>query len=488
MPIRFYNTFEGKKEEFVPIYNGMVKLYVCGVTVYDNCHIGHARSAIVFDVICRYLKAKGYDVTFVKNFTDIDDKIIKKANIEDVPWKEIGEKYIKSFYEDMDALNILRPTHEPKATDHIDDMICLVETLLKKGYAYNTNGDVYFSVESFKNYGALSKRTLEEMLAGARVEVDDRKRNPLDFALWKATKEGEPSWDTPFGKGRPGWHLECSVMSTKYLGNPFDIHGGGKDLVFPHHENEKAQTEAATGNKFVNYWIHNGFVNIQKEKMSKSLGNFLTIKDFIKEYHPETLRLFFLSTHYKSPIDYNEKSIEDSNNVLYRLYHTIGRALEIERSTEIMPREFAETKAIEQKFYEAMDDDFNTALALSCIFELSKILNKLIDGKDESALPFILYTKNIFFSLADILGFLKSDFDTFDSLEKIRHLTRIGLDVSSLENLIKERVDARKNRDYKRADDIRETLSAQGILLQDSPKGTEWRIKNIFTPKGEDKL
>jgi cysteinyl-tRNA synthetase len=487
MTIRVYNTFTGKKEEFIPVQAGKVKLYVCGVTVYDHCHIGHARSAIVFDVIYRYLRTKGHEVTFVKNFTDIDDKIIKKANIEGIPWKEVGTKYISSFYEDMDALNILRPTHEPKATDHIDEMIVLVETLLKKGYAYNTKGDVYFSVESFKGYGALSKRTLEEMVAGARVEVDERKRNPLDFALWKASKEGEPSWDTPFGKGRPGWHLECSVMSTKYLGNPFDIHGGGKDLVFPHHENERAQTEAATGSKFVNYWMHNGFVNIQKEKMSKSLGNFLLIKDFIKEYHPEALRLFFLSTHYRSPVDYNEKSIEDNNSTLYRLYYTLERALKIERSTLAAPREFIEAAEIEKKFYEAMDDDFNTALALSCIFELSKTLNKLIDQNDESALPFIVYTMNVFTSLADVLGLLKSDFDVFDSQEKVRHLTRVGLDISSLEGLMKERVEARKNKDYKRADEIREMLSGQGIFLQDSPKGTEWRIKNIFALKGEDR-
>jgi cysteinyl-tRNA synthetase len=481
MTIRVYNTFTGKKEEFIPVHTGKVKLYVCGVTVYDHCHIGHARSAIVFDVIYRYLKAKGYDVAFVKNFTDIDDKIIKKANIEGIPWQEVGTKYITSFYEDMDALNILRPTHEPKATDHIDEMIVLVETLLKKGHAYNTNGDIYFSVESFKSYGALSKRTLDEMVAGARVEVDERKRNPLDFALWKASKEGEPSWDTPFGKGRPGWHLECSVMSTKYLGNPFDIHGGGKDLVFPHHENERAQTEAATGSKFVNYWMHNGFVNIQKEKMSKSLGNFLLIKDFIKEYHPEALRLFFLSTHYRSPIDYNEKSIEDNNNILYRLYHTLERAFRIERSAGVAPKEFVEAAEIEKKFYEAMDDDFNAALALSYVLEISRTLNKLIDQNDESAWPFIVYTRNVFTSIADILGFLKSDFDVFDSQEKIRHLARVGLDMFSLECLMKERVEARKDKNYKRADEIREMLSRQGILLQDSPEGTKWIIKNIPT-------
>ena len=483
MSIRVYNTSTGKREDFKPVNEGSVKLYVCGVTVYDHCHIGHARSAIVFDVIYRYLMAKGYDVTFVKNFTDIDDKIIKKAWIEGIPWKEVGEKYIKSFYEDMEALNILRPTFEPKATDHIDDMIALVERLIETGHAYNINGDVYFSVESFKPYGELSKRSLEEMMAGARVEVDERKRNPLDFALWKASKENEPFWDTPFGKGRPGWHIECSVMSTKYLGNPFDIHGGGKDLVFPHHENEKAQSEAATGRKFVNYWIHNGFVNIEKEKMSKSLGNFLLIKDFVKEYHPETLRLFFLSTHYRNPVDYGDKSIEDNNNAIYRLYYTLDRALEVEKAAAVTPADFPEASEIEKKFYEAMDDDFNTALALSYVFELSKMLNKLIDEKDESSLPFIAYTKSVFASLANLLGLLNSDFATFDSQEKVRHLTRVGLDVSTVESLIRERVVARKNKDFKRADEVREILSRQGVILQDTPRGTEWRIKSTLTAK-----
>ncbi|HBE45031.1 MAG TPA: cysteine--tRNA ligase, partial [Deltaproteobacteria bacterium] len=282
MALKIYNTLTLKKEAFKPIEKNVIKLYVCGVTVYGHCHIGHARSAIVFDVVYRYLLEKGYNVIFIKNFTDIDDKIIRRASEEGISWKEVGEKYIKSFYEDMDALHVLRPVHEPRATEHIEDMVRLVETLLEKGYAYKVNGNVYFSVERYKKYGELSKRTLEEMLAGARVEIDERKKNPLDFALWKASKEGEPFWETPFGTGRPGWHIECSVMSTKYLNNPFDIHGGGKDLIFPHHENEKAQTEAATGKPFVNYWMHNGFVNMEKEKMSKSIGNIFLIKDFLK--------------------------------------------------------------------------------------------------------------------------------------------------------------------------------------------------------------
>ncbi|MBP8625514.1 MAG: cysteine--tRNA ligase [Syntrophorhabdaceae bacterium] len=477
MNINIFNTFTGKKEAFKPITDNLVRLYVCGVTVYDHCHIGHARSAIVFDVIVRYLRVKGYDVAFVKNFTDIDDKIIKKSIEEGISWKEVSEKYIASFYEDMDALNIMRPTYEPKATDHIDDMIRLVETLLKNDNAYIMEGDVYFSVESYKDYGALSKRTLDDMIAGARVDINEKKKNPLDFALWKSSKEGEPWWDAPFGRGRPGWHIECSVMSTRYLGNPFDIHGGGKDLIFPHHENERAQTEAATGKKFVNYWMHNGFVNIDKEKMSKSLGNILLIKDFIKEYHPETLRLFFLSNHYRSPVDYNEKSIEDTNSALYRLYHTIERADELTRDKDIKQEVFSEAEDIKNRFFEAMDDDFNTALALSCIFELSRIINRLMDIQDEGSLPFIAHTKSTILYLADILGILKDRWQEYDEHEKKRHLARIGLDPSELERAIKERAEARKNRDFKKADSIRNNLLDRGIILQDTPGGTEWRVK-----------
>jgi len=485
MGIRVYNTFTRKKEEFKPVVEGKIKLYVCGVTVYDHCHIGHARSAIVFDVIYRYFLAKGNEVTFVKNFTDIDDKIIKKSHIEGIPWKDVAEKYIASFYDDMDALNVLRPTYEPRATDHIDDMVALVDILIKKGIAYKVNGDVYFSVEGYKGYGELSGRSLDEMMAGARVEIDEKKRNPLDFALWKSSKEGEPKWPTPFGEGRPGWHIECSAMSAKYLGLPFDIHGGGKDLVFPHHENERAQTESATGERFANYWLHNGFVNIEKEKMSKSIGNILLIKDFIKEFHPEVLRLFFLSTHYRNPIDYNEKSIEDTNQALYRLYYTLERIAELEKKLgPVEPKPYGEAEELEKNFYEAMDDDFNTALALSYIFELSKMLNKMID--DDPALngPFILFTKRLFLFLANTLGLLLDDLAHFTSTEKIRHLNRVGLSLEKLNTMIAERAEARKKKDYKTGDEIRDALAGMGILLQDSPKGTEWRIKHITT-KGE---
>lgn len=483
MELRVYNTISGKKEIFAPLEKSKVKMYACGVTVYDHCHIGHARSGIVFDTVFRYLKAKGFEVTFVKNFTDIDDKIIRKSQDEKVSWKEIGEKFIASFHEDMDALNILRPTHEPRATEHIDDMIQLVDTLLKNGHAYMSDGDVYFSVESYKGYGGLSKRSLDEMLAGARVEIGEKKRNPLDFALWKASKEGEPSWKTPFGDGRPGWHLECSVMSTRYLGNPFDIHGGGKDLVFPHHENERAQTEAATGNTFVNYWVHNGFVNIDMEKMSKSLGNTLLIKDFLKEYHPEVLRLFFLTTHYRSPIDYTARSIDDANSVLHRLYHTYDRAQQLMKGKPSSPVQHAEADELKSKFYEAMDDDFNTALAISYVYELSKILNKLADDNDESSTARIPYVSGILKTLTSVLGLLYDDPAAFEAQEKVRYLARSGLDTTFIENAIRERAEARKNKQFQKSDEIRTMLADKGIALLDTPQGTEWRI-NLQISKG----
>lgn len=481
MALKVHNTISGKKEDFTPITEGKVKLYVCGVTVYDHCHIGHARSAIVFDTIYRYLLSKGYDVTYVRNFTDIDDKIISRSHAENVAWQEIGQKYIQSFYEDMDALGILRPSHEPRATEHIGDMIALVDTLLKKGHAYSIDGDVYFSVDSFKNYGQLSKRPLEDMMAGARVEVDEKKKNPLDFALWKASKEGEPSWDAPFGAGRPGWHIECSVMSTLYLGNPFDIHGGGKDLVFPHHENEKAQTEAATGERFVNYWVHNGFVNIDREKMSKSIGNTLLIRDFLKEYHPEVLRLFYLSNHYRSPVDYSTQSIDDINTALHRLYYTRERAIEAQKGKQFEPRPFAIADEMIKKFAEAMDDDFNTALAISYIFDLSKEINRMVEKKDESALGLLASAEAAFESMAGTVGLLEDTLDSLESQEKLKHLTRMGLDVSFIENAINDRIEARKDKNFQKADEIRNMLAEKGIMLLDTAGGTQWRIKTTVS-------
>jgi cysteinyl-tRNA synthetase len=450
---------------------------VCGVTVYSDSHIGHARSAIVFDVVSRYLRASGYDVNYVRNFTDIDDKIINRANAEKRDWKEIGETYIASFREDMAALGVLPPTREPRATEHIGDMIAIIEELIRKGCAYRVDGSVYFSVSKDRSYGELSGRTPDEMMAGARVEVDERKKDPLDFALWKESKPGEPAWDSPFGKGRPGWHIECSTMSIKYLGNPFDMHGGGKDLVFPHHENERAQAECATGRRFVNYWVHNGFVTMDREKMSKSLGNILLIKDFLKRYHADVLRLFFLSAHYRNPVDYSEKAIDNADSALRRLYATLERASGIGTPSAAPPVSNAEIDGLEKSFYAAMDDDFNTAFALSYVFDLQTALNRMMDEDGQTNLALILKGRDLLLSLANTLGLLTQDAGEFGRLETGRALGALGLDESAIESAVRRRAEARLNRDYKRADEIRNSLLEKGIILLDTPEGTKWRVK-----------
>jgi cysteinyl-tRNA synthetase len=477
MALKIYSSLTGKKEDFVPVTSGQAKLYVCGVTVYDHSHVGHARSAIVFDVISRYLRSAGYDVTYVRNFTDIDDKIIKRANSEGRDWKEIAETHIESFRNDMSRLGVLPPTFEPKATDHIDEMVGLIDQLVKKGFAYQLNGSVYFSVSKDKGYGGLSGRSLDDMIAGARIEVDERKQDPLDFALWKESKPGEPAWDSPFGRGRPGWHIECSTMSIKYLGNPFDVHGGGKDLVFPHHENERAQAECATGRKFVNYWVHNGFVTMDREKMSKSLGNFMLIKDFLKLHHPEILRLFFLSTHYRNPIDYTDKAIESAESALQRLYGTLERISEIPGLEQIASTESDEITQFEKRFHGAMEDDFNTALALSAVFDLVTAINRLLDDGDASSLSFVARGRETLLSLANLLGLLTDDVAIFARYESHRHLSTAGLDEKGVETAIASRTEARQGRDFKRADQIRSDLLEKGILLLDTPQGTKWRIK-----------
>ncbi len=477
MALKIYNSLKGEKEDFIPVSAGQARLYVCGVTVYDHSHIGHARSVIVFDVIYRYLKTAGYDVIYVRNFTDIDDKIIKKANTEGRDWKEVGTTYIASFREDMAALGVLPPTHEPKATDHIGDMIALIEQLVQRGYAYQVDGDVYFSVAKDKGYGQLSGRTLDEMMAGARIDVDERKKDPLDFALWKQSKPGEPSWDSPFGKGRPGWHIECSAMSIKYLGSPFDMHGGGKDLIFPHHENERAQAECGTGHKFVNYWVHNGFVTMDREKMSKSLGNIFLIKDFLKAYHPDVLRLFFLSAHYRNPVDYTQRSIENADSALQRLYAILERVAGLDGIQAATPASNEEMDGLEAKFYAAMDDDFNTALALSSIFDLATVINRMIDEDAKASLPFIAGGRDMLLRLANLLGLLTQDVESFTRYQTARHLREVGLDEAQIEDAIQGRAEARKNKDYKRADEIRNTLLKKGITLLDTPQGTKWRIK-----------
>jgi cysteinyl-tRNA synthetase len=488
MALRVYNTMTQKKEELIPLQKGRIGMYACGVTVYDLCHIGHARSAVVFDVIYRYLRHKGYDVTYVRNFTDVDDKIINRAQEEGVGTEEIAARYIEEFYTDMGALGLLPPTVEPKATEHIAEMIALVQRLIEKGRAYEVEGDVYFAVASFPDYGKLSKRSLDEMQAGARVEVDERKRNPLDFALWKATKPGEPSWDSPWGEGRPGWHIECSAMSQKYLGDTLDIHGGGKDLIFPHHENEIAQAEGATGRPFVRFWLHNGFVNIDKEKMSKSLGNFLTIKDILKAYHPETVRFFLLSRHYRSPVDFSTQGMVEARQNLERFYQTLagidealaqgGEKVGGKKGTSA--KEAAANQKAEEftkHFEEAMDDDFNTAVAIAGLFELSHDLNRFLQDPSPHASHILRKGREAFAVAREVLGIFQEDPHVFLERERQRKIQALTITQAEIEKLIAERNDARSNKNWKRADEIRDQLASQGIVLEDTSKGTTWRVE-----------
>jgi cysteinyl-tRNA synthetase len=486
MALRVYNTMTQKKEEFIPLHQKRVGMYACGVTVYDLCHIGHARSAVVFDVIYRYLQHKGYEVTYVRNFTDVDDKIINRAQQEGVSTEEIAARYIKEFYVDMEALGLLPPTIEPKATEHIAEMIALVQRLMEKGHAYQVDGDVYYAVESFPGYGRLSKRSIDEMQAGARVEVDERKKNPLDFALWKAAKPGEPSWDSPWGKGRPGWHIECSAMSQKYLGDTLDIHGGGKDLIFPHHENEIAQAEGATGKPFARFWLHNGFVNIAKEKMSKSLGNFLTIKEILKAYHPEVVRFFLLSRHYRSPIDYSTQGMEEARQNLKRFYQTlsgIDEALQKTagkqkgRSTSEETTARKNVDAFAQRFEEAMDDDFNTAAALAPLFELSHDLNRMLQGASAQRTEILHQGKEAFALAGKVLGIFQEEPRAFLEQEQQRKSQKLTITPAAIEALIKERNQARGKKNWRRADEIRDQLASQGIILEDGPQGTTWRVQ-----------
>ena len=505
MALRIYNTLTGKKEEFIPLQKKKVGMYVCGVTVYDLCHIGHARSAIVFDAICRYLRYRGYEVTFIRNFTDIDDKIIRRANEEGVDCKTIAEKYIGEFNIDMAGLGLEKPAIEPRATEHIPEMIQLISNLIEKGFAYQGGGDVFYSVEKFKDYGKLSQRNLEEMEAGARVEIDEKKNNPLDFALWKASKPGEPFWESPWGKGRPGWHIECSVMSQKYLGETFDIHGGGKDLIFPHHENEIAQSEAATGKPFVRYWIHNGFVNINKEKMSKSLGNILTIKGILKDWHPKVIRLFLLSSHYRSPVDFSIDGFSEARTALDRFYTTLkGIQDEIrkipspskERATKLPSPLKGEgggghgsildecRQAIESfqtRFEEAMDDDFNTAQALGYFYDLQTHLNSLLDiSKGQPTEEIISVLKKAFDYFAKmgwVFGLFREDPTAYIEKQKEEGLKRLNLSEEEIQKWIEDRNAARKQKNWKRGDEIRSDLFSKGIVLEDTPSGTIWKIK-----------
>ncbi len=478
MSLRLYNSLTRKKEEFIPLVENRVGMYVCGVTVYDHCHVGHARAGAVFDTIYRYLKHLGYEVNYVRNFTDIDDKIINRAKEEGRPWQEVTEQYIRAFYEDMGKLNIELPTVEPKATDHIPEMTAMISTLIEQGKAYDKDGDVFYSVLSFPGYGHLSGKNTDDLLTGARVDVNEDKRNPLDFALWKKSKQGEPSWDSPWGPGRPGWHIECSAMGKKYLGETFDIHGGGKDLIFPHHENEIAQSCGASGKAPVKYWIHNGFVNIDKEKMSKSLGNFFTLRDIYKRHHPEVLRLFLISSHYRNPIDFSEKNIEDAAKVLTRFYEGI------ETAQKILPEKAAsasanavKTSAFMQKFENAMNDDFNTAVAVAHLNEELRKMNTLAKEKKTG------FEADLEVSLAglkkagNVLGlFYRSPKEFQSEMFQLKN-QELHLDTEKIERLIAERNSARTAKDWGKADQCRDDLTAMGVVLEDTPKGTQWKIK-----------
>lgn len=474
MPLKIYNTLTRKKETFEPLTPGKIKMYVCGITVYDECHLGHARAAIVFDVVYRYLKHLGYDVTYIRNFTDVDDKIIRKSQETKTPWQDITERYIKSYQEQTAKLNCLSPTSEPKATEHIPEMLKIIQQLIDKGLAYPSNGDVFYRVRKFPNYGVLSQKKIDELESGARIEVDEKKEDPLDFALWKSAKPGEPEWDSPWGKGRPGWHIECSAMSMKYLGERFDIHGGGRDLMFPHHVNEIAQSEGATGKSpFAKYWIHNGFVNINAEKMSKSLGNFRSIPAILEQWDPEVVRYFLLSAHYASPLDFTDDAIANAREGLSRVYETLLR-LQNSPDTEVnWEIEF------EKILSAGMDDDFNVSSVIGDLFVRLRELNALINthgGLSKKSKEDIL--KGFRETIGGVIGIFNSDPAAFFNKLKMKGLETAALNEAEIQAFIVERKQARASRDFKRSDEIRQELSAKGILLKDNPDGTtSWEIK-----------
>lgn len=461
--MKILNTLTRRKEEFVPINEGKVGIYVCGPTVYDYIHIGNARPMIVFDTLRRYLEYKGYDVNYVSNFTDVDDKIIKRANEEGVDASVISERYIAEVKKDMAALNVREATTHPKATEEIPDMIEMVKTLIEKGYAYEVNGTVYFRTRKFKDYGKLSKKNIDDLRSGNRdllVSGVDEKEDPLDFVLWKPKKEGEPSWPSPWGDGRPGWHLECSVMSKKYIGDVIDIHAGGEDLVFPHHENEIAQSEAANGTEFARYWMHNGFLKINNEKMSKSLGNFFTVREIAEKYPLQVIRFFMLSAHYRSPLNFSADLVEASKNGLERILTAVDRLKSISGTEGEVDRAVAdEMDAFVKKYEAAMDDDLNTADAISVIFELVKYAN--VNVTEESTKATVELVLNTVTKLCDILGIIT------EKKEEI-------LD-SDIEALIEERQAARKAKNFARADEIRDQLSDMGIILEDTREGVKWK-------------
>ncbi|HSJ49514.1 MAG TPA: cysteine--tRNA ligase [Gammaproteobacteria bacterium] len=459
--LQIYNSLTRQKEDFVPIEPGKVRMYVCGMTVYDLCHLGHARVLVVFDVVVRHLRALGYEVTYVRNITDIDDKIIQRAHENGEPIDALTGRFITAMHEDAEALGVLPPDLEPRATTSMDEIIAMIETLVAKGYAYAAgNGDVYYDVSRFEGYGRLSGKNPEDLRAGARVEVAEAKDDPLDFVLWKAAKPGEPSWPSPWGAGRPGWHIECSAMSTQCLGNHFDIHGGGMDLQFPHHENEIAQSEGATGCHFVNYWIHNGFVQVDQEKMSKSLGNFFTVREILARYQPEEVRYFILASHYRSPLNYSDDNLDKARAALTRFYTALRG---------VSPGEALEGSEYQRRFSAAMDDDFNSAEALAVLFELARELNRAREAGTGEA-PRLAAT---LMHLGARLGILQADPLQYLRGQPVR--TTGGLEDEEIEARIQARLDARARKDWAEADRIRDELQAAGIQLEDAAGTTRWR-------------
>ncbi|MBE5782629.1 MAG: cysteine--tRNA ligase [Clostridiales bacterium] len=459
--MQIYNSQTRKKEEFQPLHEGKVGIYACGPTVYDYFHIGNARPFIVFDVLRRYFAHRGYEVTFVQNFTDIDDKMIRRANEEGITVKELGDRFIAEYYKDAGSLGIRPATVHPRATEHMQEIINLVKTLQDKGYAYEVGGDVYFDTQKDKGYGKLSGQNMDDLEAGARIDVDDVKKHPADFALWKAQKPGEPAWESPWGMGRPGWHIECSAMSMKYLGETFDIHAGGKDLLFPHHENEVAQSECATGKPFARYWMHNGFINIDNEKMSKSLGNFFTVRDIVKEYNPEDVRMFMLSAHYRSPVNFSRDMVAQAHSSLQRLYTARENLQFLLKNAKDQPLTDAEKELMAQmdahvqRFDEAMDDDLNTADAMGAIFELVKDAN--VSLNEQSSKAAVEKTLNTLLELTDVLGLLSKKAD--DELPQ------------EIQAMLDERAQARKEKNWKKSDELRDALAAAGYVVKDTPQG-----------------
>ena len=479
--ITVYNTMTRQKEVFNPVTPGEAKMYVCGVTPYNHPHIGNARPFVTWDVIRRYMKHVGYKVTDVQNFTDVDDKIINTSNGEGVSWDTIANRYIDSYFEVMDALGVQRADIYPRVSTHIDDIIAMIQTLIDKGYAYELDGDVYYSVEKFEHYGELSGRTLDDMEAGARIEVDGRKKNPMDFALWKAAKPGEPYWESPWGNGRPGWHIECSAMSQKYLGTEFDFHGGGSDLIFPHHENEIAQSEGCSGqHPAVRYWLHNGFITINSEKMSKSLNNFFLVKDILEQYSPDALRYFLLSTHYRSPLDFSDERLEEANKSLERLSTAIENLLYLEKcepgSCDEAQRLLEKAKAYEEEFEDAMSDDFNTALATSSMFGLAKEINiyyqAVTSREGVVCQEAIAEVKRIFKFMTDVVGVLEKAWEgnTVANAAEYEELMQVILSV---------RQACREQKQWALADCIRDRLAEIGITIEDSPQGARWKKREV---------